>query len=301
MQLVGFGEGRVGKVVGDRVYDITDLVPSPDPPSAFKAPSSMMRLISVWEDVRAIAESHASEWANFALADLRLLAPLVDPSKIVAAPINYSDHMSEMHETHDVSHLGVFLKAPSSIVGHDATVHLPYSDRRFDQEGELALIVGRRGHDIDVNHALDFVFGYTGLLDITMRGGEDRSTRKSFDTFTPMGPSIVTADEFGDPGNVDLRCWVNEDLRQHARTKDLIWTVPQLISYVSSVMTLEVGDVISTGTPAGVGPVSAGDTIHLELASAATTIGRLSVHVSQTSRISVTHGAASGPVPPQPK
>ena len=98
-----------------------------------------------------------------------------------------------------------------------------------------------------------------------MRGGEDRSTRKSFDTFTPMGPVLVTADEFGDPGDAELRCWVSGDLRQQARTGDLIWGVARLVSYASSVTTLYPGDVITTGTPAGVGPLTAGDDIRLEI------------------------------------
>ncbi len=139
------------------------------------------------------------------------------------------------------------------------------ADRRVDQEGELALVIGRTARRVSGKDALSHVFGYTGLLDITMRGGEDRSARKSFDTFTPMGPVLVTADEFGNPDHVELRCWVSGELRQKASTRDLIWGVARLVSYASSVTTLHPGDVITTGTPAGVGPLTAGDTIRLEL------------------------------------
>jgi 2-keto-4-pentenoate hydratase/2-oxohepta-3-ene-1,7-dioic acid hydratase in catechol pathway len=124
-----------------------------------------------------------------------------------------------------------------------------YHDRRFDQEGELALVIGRTARRVSVQDALSYVFGYTGLLDITMRGGEDRSTRKSFDTFTPMGPVLSTADEFGDPDDVELRCWVSGDLRQKASTRDLIWDVARLVSYASSVTTLYPGDVITNRYP----------------------------------------------------
>jgi 2-keto-4-pentenoate hydratase/2-oxohepta-3-ene-1,7-dioic acid hydratase in catechol pathway len=141
------------------------------------------------------------------------------------------------------------------------------------------------------------VFGYTGLLDITMRGGEDRSTRKSFDTFTPMGPVLVTADEFGDPGDVNLRCWVSGELRQKGTTRDLIWGVGRLVSYASSVTTLYPGDVITTGTPAGVGPLTAGDSIRLQLSGLGLD---LTAQVAADGAISwPTSGHNRGPVPPQ--
>ena len=137
--------------------------------------------------------------AGIPLRDVRLRVPVADPSKIIAAPVNYRDHQAEMSTDSQVGALGFFLKAPSSLLDPGGTIQLPYHDRRFDQEGELALVIGRTARQVSVQDALSCVFGYTGLLDITMRGGEDRSTRKSFDTFTPMGPVLSTADEFGDP------------------------------------------------------------------------------------------------------
>ena len=180
------------------------------------------------------------------------MLPLVpDPTKVVAAPVNYLDHKVEMNEDAHIDSLGVFLKAPSSVLAANETVRLPYTDRRFDQEGELAFVVGRTARDVAPQQAGAYIAGYTCLLDMTMRGGEDRSTRKSFDTFTPLGPYLVTPDEVGDVSALRLRTWVNNDLRQDADIADLIWGVPELLAYVSSVMTLQAGDVVTTGTPAG--------------------------------------------------
>jgi 2-keto-4-pentenoate hydratase/2-oxohepta-3-ene-1,7-dioic acid hydratase in catechol pathway len=222
--------------------------------------------------------------------------PVADPSKIIAAPVNYRDHQAEMSVDASIGALGFFLKAPSSLLDPGGTIRLPYHDRRFDQEGELALVIGRTARHVSEQDALSYVFGYTGLLDITMRGGEDRSTRKSFDTFTPMGPVLVTADEFGDPDNVELRCWVSGDLRQKASTRDLIWGVARLVSYASSVTTLYPGDVITTGTPAGVGPLTLGDTIRLELSGLG--LDLTAEVAADDATASPTAGAGRGPVPP---
>jgi 2-keto-4-pentenoate hydratase/2-oxohepta-3-ene-1,7-dioic acid hydratase in catechol pathway len=119
------------------------------------------------------------------------------------------------------------------------------------------------------------VFGYTGVMDITVRGEEDRSTRKSFDTFTPVGPVLVTADEIPDPHGLRLRLWVNGEPRQGGTTRDMIWNVPRLIEYASHVMTLNPGDLVSTGTPDGVGPLRAGDEVAIEVEG----VGRMSVRV----------------------
>ena len=278
MRLVSYGDGRAGCLAGDRVIPL---------------PGQTMR------DV--IASRNAGELAvpdhdGLPLRDVRLRVPVADPSKIIAAPVNYRDHQAEMNVDASIGALGFFLKAPSSLLDPGGTIQLPYHDRRFDQEGELALVIGRTARHVSEQDALSHVFGYTGLLDITMRGGEDRSTRKSFDTFTPMGPVLVTADEFGDPDDVELRCWVSGDLRQKAGTRDLIWGVARLVSYASSVTTLFPGDVITTGTPAGVGPLTAGDTIRLELSGLGLD---LTANVAaDAATISPTTGGNRGPVPP---
>lgn len=171
---------------------------------------------------------------------------------------------------------------------------IPYSNRRFDQEGELCFVVGRRARNVKVEEAEGYIFGYSVLLDITMRGGEDRSTRKSFDTFTPMGPWITTIDEVGSVEDLELRCWVNGELRQDAQVSSLIWGVPELLAYASSVMTLFPGDVVSTGTPKGVGPIGDGDEIVAEVSR----VGRLRVSVSTAgATFSVTRGGATQATP----
>ncbi|REE95083.1 fumarylacetoacetate hydrolase family protein [Thermomonospora umbrina] len=280
MKLVSYDDGRAGALRGDRVVDlggrtVHDLIDAGGPPPA-PDPGD----------------------PGLPLERVRLRVPIPRPSKIIAAPVNYRDHQAEMSVDSQVGTLGFFLKAPSSLLDPGGTVRLPYHDRRFDQEGELALVIGRTARRVNEADALSYVFGYTGLLDITMRGGEDRSTRKSFETFTPMGPVLVTADEFGDPDDVDLRCRVNDDLRQAANTRDLIWSVARLVSYASWVTTLHPGDVITTGTPAGVGPLGHGDTVRLRLSGIDLD---LTVTVSADAAVaSHTAGRDRGPVPPPP-
>ena len=291
MQLCVFNDLRVGIVEADDVLDISHAVPQPgDDP--------LRSVLEHWHANPAVISSARQDAARRPLASVQLRAPIRRPGKIVAAPVNYVDHMHEMSVGADIASLGVFLKAPSSVLDPGGEIVLPYVDRRFDQEGELALVIGRTARDVSEDDALDHVFGFCCLLDITMRGGEDRSTRKSFDTFTPMGPWLVTADEVPDDCALRLRCWVNDDLRQSASTHDLIWGVPRLLAYASSVMTLFPGDVVTTGTPAGVGPLLAGDRVAVEI----DTVGRLEVSVSDAGRRRLPHRrrGADGPTPPLP-
>jgi 2-keto-4-pentenoate hydratase/2-oxohepta-3-ene-1,7-dioic acid hydratase in catechol pathway len=211
-------------------------------------------------------------------------APQPAPRTIVAAPVNYRRHQQEMGGAAGVyagaaistieTYAG-FVKASGSIVGPDGAIELPFADRRVDHEGELGVVIGRRAARVPRERALEHVFGYVPLMDITIRGEEDRSYRKSFDTFTPIGPAIVTADEAGDPGDLPLELTVNGEPRQRARTRDLIYDVPRLIELYSEAMTLEPGDLIATGTPAGVGPIEPGDVVVLRLGS----VGELTMRV----------------------
>lgn len=277
------GAVRVGLVADRGVVDVTDQVP------AGGTGSPLRRLLASGIPLTALrAEGPV-------VTTPRLLAPVPDPSKIVAAPVNYVDHQVEMSQDSHIDALGVFLKAPSSLVGDGALVELPYHDRRFDQEGELAVVIGRRATHVASEDVAAHVAGYTCLLDMTMRGGEDRSVRKSFDTFTPVGPHLVTPDDVGPLEDLELRTWVGGALRQRAAVRDLIWGVPALVAYVSSVMVLEPGDVVTTGTPAGVGPVHDGDEVTVEI----TGIGRLSVTVTDRGAVACpTRGRDRGPRPP---
>jgi 2,4-diketo-3-deoxy-L-fuconate hydrolase len=204
------------------------------------------------------------------LADVNLRAPVGHPGKLLGAPLNYQDHVNEAQadpatfaaaQIRRIHELGFFLKAPSSLAGCADGITLSHTDRRTDHEVELAVVMGRRCRRVPRHTALDFVAGYTIGLDITLRGTEERSLRKSIDTYSVLGPYLVTADELGDPGNLELRLEVNGEVRQQANTRELIIDVPALIEFASTWYTLEPGDVIYSGTPAGVGPIKQGDLI----------------------------------------
>jgi 2-keto-4-pentenoate hydratase/2-oxohepta-3-ene-1,7-dioic acid hydratase in catechol pathway len=281
------GAHRVGVLTAAGVVDVTAQVPPGGPVGGPGGP--MRRLLAAGIALSTLRTDGP------VVADVQLLAPVPDPSKIVAAPVNYRDHQSEMSQDSHIDSLGVFLKAPSSLIGHSGLVKLPYHDRRFDQEGELAVVIGRSASHVLPEDAGEYIAGYTCLLDMTMRGGEDRSVRKSFDTFTPVGPYLVTPDEVGRLDELELHTWVGGILRQRADIRDLIWGVPELIAYVSSVMQLAPGDILATGTPAGVGQVHHGDDIAVEI----THLGRLGVSVTHKGAVTCpTRGKDRGPQPP---
>ncbi|MFD3870303.1 fumarylacetoacetate hydrolase family protein [Streptomyces sp. NPDC058623] len=271
MRLALFNKGRIGLLDGEDLVDVTELLAGS---GIFGAAGALHYHIETADRHGSIALDLAGR-TRVPLAEAVLEAPLPRPGKIIGAPVNYLDHKAEMEYSTSVADLGVFLKANSSVIGPGQDILLPYSDKRTDQEGELGVVIGRTAAHVSVDEALDHVFGYTCLLDITVRSGEDRSTRKSFDTFTPIGPWIVTADEIPDPDSLDLRCDVGGDTRQRTNTAHLIYGIRDLIAYTSSVMTLHPGDVIATGTPAGVGPLSHGDRVVVEIER----VGRLEVGV----------------------
>lgn len=274
MRLVRFNEGRIGVLAGDNVHDVTGAI-GVDP--AAWPPVGMLQLIRNFASLKGKLEQ-ATRSGGVPLAGVRLLAPIVWPHNLFAYPVNYIAHQTEMASTHRADLNGYFLKATSSISGPQDPIVLPdLPSREIHHECELALIIGKGGRHIPVEKALDHVFGYSCLMDITVRGKEERVMRKSYDTFTPIGPALVTADEVGDTSNLDMKLWVNKDLRQHAGTRDLIVDIPNMVALASSVSTLEPGDVIATGTPEGVGPIRDGDTVTIEIER----VGRMSVPVQQ--------------------
>jgi 2-keto-4-pentenoate hydratase/2-oxohepta-3-ene-1,7-dioic acid hydratase in catechol pathway len=277
VRLVVFGDSRLGLLRDGVIVDVSDLVGAggTDWPPVF-----LLRAIADFDRLRPRFLDALEQRPGIPLDRVRLRAPAVFPSKVIAAPVNYRLHIEEMRplikgELHAIERYGVFLKAPSSIVGPEATIELPFPDRRTDHEVELGVVIGRTARNVAMADAMAHVFGYTGVMDITVRGDEDRSTRKSFDTFTPVGPVLVTADEIPDPHALELQLWVNGERRQHGNTRDMIWNVPKLIEYASHVMTLNPGDLLSTGTPDGVGPLRPGDQVTMEVER----VGRLSVRV----------------------
>lgn len=293
MKIISFrtsaGADRVGVLTDTGIADLTPFA------GEGKGHSPIRRLLHAIDDGLVLDDALLARCDDHASSAVTVAPLIPDPGKIVAAPVNYRDHQSEMNEDFNIDALGVFLKAPTSVIAHGGIIRLPYDDRRFDQEGELAVVIGTTARDVSVEEAAGVIAGYTCLLDITMRGGEDRSTRKSFDTFTPVGPWLVTPDEVGSTADLRLRTTVNGVLRQDADIADLIWGVPELIAYASSVMTLLPGDIVTTGTPAGIGQIHDGDSISVEI----NRVGALTVAVSSDGAVACpTRGANRGPKPP---
>jgi 2-keto-4-pentenoate hydratase/2-oxohepta-3-ene-1,7-dioic acid hydratase in catechol pathway len=206
--------------------------------------------------------------------DVKILPP-VKPSKIIAVSQNYPTRAAEQNLNRpDIPPL--FLKPPSAVIAHGDEIVLPPQSTQVEHEAELAVIIGRRARWVSVEDALKFVWGYTCANDVTARDLERRDSQttrgKGFDTFCPLGPYVSTD---VDPADVVITCTVNGQLRQMMSTREMIFSVPQLIAFISSIMTLEPGDVILTGTPGGVGALTAGDQIEVEIEG----VGRLANRV----------------------
>jgi 2-keto-4-pentenoate hydratase/2-oxohepta-3-ene-1,7-dioic acid hydratase in catechol pathway len=211
------------------------------------------------DDILAFIQSGDSEptlGAPIPLSSVTLLAPLQHPPRIFGIGLNYAQHAAESNmKTQSVP--TVFLKLASSITGPDTDVLLPPNATQPDYEAELAVVIGKGGHNIAADNWLDHVFGYTICNDVSARGVQLATSQwtlgKSFPTFTPLGPAIVTKDEVPDPHALDIKLTLSGEVMQSSNTRDLIFRIPALIEYISSITPLEPGDIISTGTPSGVG------------------------------------------------
>jgi 2-keto-4-pentenoate hydratase/2-oxohepta-3-ene-1,7-dioic acid hydratase in catechol pathway len=225
----------------------------------------MNRLIANFSAYRAKLE-RAALGKGVPLDSVKLLTPIPWPNKIIAYPVNYHEHGVEMGSSYRANNQGFFFKPPSALSGPADPIVLPVNaGRRIDHECELAIVIAKEGRDIPRGSWRDYVFGYSCLIDAVIRGKEERVTRKGFDTFCPVGPWIVTEDEIGDAAHrLQGRLWVNGELKQGANTRDLILDIPGMIEMASSVMTLFPGDIIASGTPAGVGPIRPGDKVKIE-------------------------------------
>jgi len=268
MRLARFDDNRLGLVDGDCLRDVSaalDALPSvryPIPPGDL--------LLTHLDAVLALARDIAPSSAMVPLSRVALRSPVANPGKVVAAPVNYQKHLDEvrgdaqLHHDNAISTIhraGLFLKAASSVVGAGDGIALEQLDRRSDHEVELAVVIGRTARRVARADALNHVAGYCIGLDITIRGSEERSLRKSVDTYTVLGPYLVTADDVGSPNDLDLQLSVNGELRKSSNTGFLIKNVAELIEFASSFYTLYPGDVLMTGTPEGVAPIYPGDTI----------------------------------------
>jgi 2-keto-4-pentenoate hydratase/2-oxohepta-3-ene-1,7-dioic acid hydratase in catechol pathway len=266
MKLCRYDDNRLGLVADDGIRDVSAVL-SRLPVVSYPFPRHDA-LVAHLAELRPQIERAAHGAKPIAVERVKLLSPIANPGKIIAAPVNYKKHLEEALADKGIHHgnlvqeihkAGMFLKATSSLVGPGEGVTLVHTDRRNDHEVELAVVIGARARKVSAADALGCVAGYCIGLDMTIRGPEERSLRKSPDSYTVLGPWLVTADEFPDPGNVALKITVNGATRQDAHTSDLILSVAQLIEWGSSFYTLHPGDVILTGTPQGVGPVRPGD------------------------------------------
>jgi 2-keto-4-pentenoate hydratase/2-oxohepta-3-ene-1,7-dioic acid hydratase in catechol pathway len=282
MRFCRFDDGRLGLVEGDIVRDVTaalDMLPQ----YSYPLPQHDLFIANL-DAVAARARTLAKDAPTVPLDRVTLLSPVANPGKIVAAPVNYQKHLNEVREnpqlhgnnpghTFTIQSAGLFLKATSSLVGPGQGIVVRCAKRRTDHEVELAVVIGRTASRVKRDEALNYVAGYSIGLDISIRGSEDRSFRKSPDSYSVLGPWLVTADEIPDPGVLDLQITVNGQLRQQSNTKYMILGVPELIEMASAFYTLQPGDLLFTGTPEGVSPIEAGD----HIVATIDTIGTMSV------------------------
>jgi 2-keto-4-pentenoate hydratase/2-oxohepta-3-ene-1,7-dioic acid hydratase in catechol pathway len=272
MKLCRYDDDRLGVVRGELIHDVTQAQTQ----IRAAAPYAMNgdAVIAAFPAWRARLEEMAAKAPGKPISAVRLLSPVARPSKLVAAPTNYKAHIDEMAARATAQNIkpspaigtaGLFLKANSSLVGPSEGVAIRFPERRNEHEVELAIIFGREGSDIPRDKALDYVAGYCIGLDMTARGPEDRSFRKSIDTYSVLGPWMVTGDEISDPDNVPLNIAVNGEIKQSSNTDQLIYDCRKLIEWGSTFYTFYPGDVLFTGTPEGVSPVKPGDVMRAEI------------------------------------
>lgn len=259
--------GELVVVRDGKCYDASGALPALKPqswpyPKADQLVAQLDDVVAAINATPRLREIGPADLASFASA-------VANPTKVVGAPVNYESHIDEAqrdlaafpHAVARIQQAGLFLKASSSLVGPGDGVSLRFPDRRTDHELELGVVIGQTADRVSVESALDYVAGYAVALDMTPRGKEDRSFRKSVDTYGVLGPCLVTADEIADPNALGMELYVNGESRQRSNTRHLIMNVQELIAWASEFYTLYPGDVIMTGTPSGVGPVEPGDTI----------------------------------------
>jgi len=275
MRICRFNTNRLGLIEGDRVFDVTAALDGLDaerwpPVAGDRLIGNLGRLGGEMNRLRRAAEP-------VALADVELFCPVSTPTKIMAAPANYRRHVEEDTKDPEVDQgvhraqmltvdkpvytYGLFLKACSSLVGPAEGIHLswPEPGRRVDHEVEVAVVIGRQGRHIDPKNALEHVAGLALGLDLTVRGSEERSFRKSGETFAVLGPWLTTLDEVADPDDLTFWLSVNGQERQRSSTRHMTVGIRDLIAFASRHYTLHPGDILLTGTPEGVGPLAAGD------------------------------------------
>ncbi|MGE0682446.1 MAG: fumarylacetoacetate hydrolase family protein [Candidatus Binatia bacterium] len=251
MKLVTFTQGgstRIGVLEGDVIVDLSVATPN--------LPREMcVFLAGGVESLAAAKQAGSNSSVRIALKDVKLEAPILRPPKILAVGLNYKDHIAETgNKTPEVPM--IFNKQSTSVNSPYGDIHLPRASEQLDYEGEFAVVIGRYCRHVPKNRARDVIVGYTIANDVSVRDWQRRvptfTMGKSWDTHCPLGPWITTADEVGDPHSLDLKTWVNGELRQHSNTGQLLFNCFDLVAHLSTAFTLEPGDIISTGTPGGV-------------------------------------------------
>jgi 2-keto-4-pentenoate hydratase/2-oxohepta-3-ene-1,7-dioic acid hydratase in catechol pathway len=281
MRLVCFDDFRIGVLQGDNVHDISSVVPRWESGDIY----GVNRLIAGWDGLRSKVEGAAREAAPKALDSVRLRAPVPAPMHLLAAPVNFMAHHQEMRDRgfgsvpgsgtpggqNTAETLGFFMKATGSITGASDPIEIPtnnHSDRLFEHEGEIAFVISKEARGVSPEKAMDYIFGYTIVIDATMRASkerqEERVQRKSYYSFSPMGPCITTIDELPDWTKLNVKLWLNGEQRQDANSTDMIVNIPNLLSRASHVLPLQPGDVYTTGSPPGVGQIKPGDKVVVE-------------------------------------
>ena len=244
------GATRIGVVDGEAIVDLSAAAPG--------LPTEMCAFLAVGTEALATARQAAEQAgaARLALADVTIQAPILRPPKILAVGLNYRDHIAETG-MQTPKYPMIFNKQSTAVTGPDTAIHVPRVSGDVDYEGELAVVIGRFCRHVPKNRAAEIIAGYTIAHDVSVRDWQRRvptfTMGKSFDTHCPLGPYLVTADEVGDPHALDLKTWVNGEVRQSSNTCQLLFDCFDLVEHLSTAFTLEPGDVISTGTPGGVG------------------------------------------------
>jgi 2-keto-4-pentenoate hydratase/2-oxohepta-3-ene-1,7-dioic acid hydratase in catechol pathway len=291
VKIARFNGGRIGIILGEHIVDVTAAA---GVDAAEWPPVGPLRLLRDFAALRPGIEAAAAAGEKLPLASVRLETPVPWPNKVIAYPVNYHAHGREMQAQYRATNQGFFLKPSSAVSGPNDPVVLPrVPGREVHHESELAIIIGKEVRGLSRENWREAVFGYACLLDMVVRGREERVFRKAYDSFCPVGPWIVTADEVSDPAALDVKLWVGDELRQSANTRDLVLDIPGMIETASAVMTLYPGDIIATGTPEGVGPVVDGDRIRIVIDQ----IGEMNVDVVQ-GELGMTEVFAQPYVPP---
>ena len=271
MKLVLFDDYRLGLLRGESVVDVSSVAEG----LALDPGTRMSRLIEKFDELGPKMEEQARTGAEIPFSSVQLRPPLPRPGKLICMAVNYMEYGTRS----EPAPINAFLKSSSSIIGPGETIVLPAEEANvFEHEAEIALVIGKTGKNVKEADALQYIFGYTNFIDGSARGpgspGMDNFfPGKSWHTFGPMGPAVVTADEIANPQDLNVRLWSNGELRQDYPTSDMAHKIPRVVAWVSSVMTLEPGDVIACGTNhQGLGPLQDGDELEMEIDG----LGRLS-------------------------